>query len=263
MKEVNMAEKPNILSTVPEMDYMEKAPNIDAKEFQKVIDSRRSVRVFDGEPIPEKVVNRCLENALLAPNSSNLQPWKFFWVHSDEKKKGIVKACFGQSAAKTASELFVVVASTGTWKGHAAEMVALLKKGGPDIPKLAIQYYKKIVPFVYTLGFLGVLGFLKRFLYFFRGLSAPIIREPVTRGHLRLWAVKSTALGAENLMLSLRAYGYDSCPMEGYDSKRIKKILELPGDSSVVMVVAAGKRVKGGIYGPRIRFDSGRFIEKV
>ncbi|HON79256.1 MAG TPA: nitroreductase family protein, partial [Spirochaetota bacterium] len=65
-----MAEKPNILSTVPVMEYMEKAPKINEKEFQKVIDSRRSVRVFDGEPIPEKVVTRCLENALLAPNSS-------------------------------------------------------------------------------------------------------------------------------------------------------------------------------------------------
>ena len=30
------------------------------------------------------------------------------------------------------------------------------------------------------------------------------------------------ALACENLMLALRAYGYDSCPMEGMDSKRIK-----------------------------------------
>lgn len=258
-----MAEKPNILSDVPAMEYVEKVPKIDEKEFQKVIDSRRSVRVFDGEPIPEKVVKRCLENALLAPNSSNLQPWEFYWVHSEDRKKKMVRACLNQPAARTASELFVVVARTGTWKVHAAEMLGLLKKGGAETPKLAIQYYKKIVPFVYTQGFFGILGFLKRFLYFFRGLSAPIIREPVSKGHLRLWAVKSTALGAENLMLSLRAYGYDSCPMEGCDSKMIKKILDLSKDSSVVMVVAAGKRVKGGIYGPRIRFDSGKFIKKV
>lgn len=64
-------------------------------------------------------------------------------------------------------------------------------------------------------------------------------------------------------MLSLRAYGYDSCAMEGYDSKRIKKILSLPGDAVVVMVIAAGGRGKGGIYGERLRFDSARFIKKV
>jgi len=64
-------------------------------------------------------------------------------------------------------------------------------------------------------------------------------------------------------MLSLRAYGYDSCPMEGYDSKIIKKLLDLPGDALVVMVIAAGKRAKGGIYGKQIRFDSHRFIKEV
>ena len=36
---------------------------------------------------------------------------------------------------------------------------------------------------------------------------------------MAVWAHKSTALACENLMLSLRAYGYDSCPMEGMDSK--------------------------------------------
>ena len=64
-------------------------------------------------------------------------------------------------------------------------------------------------------------------------------------------------------MLSLRAYGYDSCPMEGYDSKRIKKILNLPKDAVVVMVISAGKRAVGGVYGPRIRFDENRFLKKV
>jgi len=51
--------------------------------------------------------------------------------------------------------------------------------------------------------------------------------------------------------------------MEGYDSKRIKKLLGLPRDSAVVMVIAAGKRTEGGIYGQRIRYDSARFIKKV
>jgi len=64
-------------------------------------------------------------------------------------------------------------------------------------------------------------------------------------------------------MLSLRAYGYDSCPMEGYDSKLIKKILQLPEDAVVVMVISAGKRAIGGIYGPRIRYDENRFLKRV
>ncbi len=252
----------DILSTAPETDYVEKAPKIDEKEFQKVIDSRRSVRVFDGKPIPDKIMNICLENALLAPNSSNLQPWGFYLVQNPAKKDALIKACLDQVAAKTASELVVVIARTSTWKDNASEMLNLFAKAA-DVPAAAKSYYKKIVPFVYNMGPLGIFGLIKRVLFFFRGLSTPIIREPVTRAHIRQWAIKTAALGAQNLMLSLRAYGYDSCPMEGYDSKRIRKILSLPKDAVVVMVIAAGKRGKGGIYGGRIRFDSVRFIKKV
>ena len=257
-----MSKDNSILSSSPKIDYTETAPEINAAEFQKVIDSRRSVRVYDGTPIPGEVVMKCLHNALLAPNSSNLQPWEFYWVHTPEKKKELVRACLDQVAAKTAAELFVVVARTKTWKGHAKEMLRLLGKS-KDVPALAIKYYSKIVPFVYTQGFFSAAGLVKRLVYFVKGLGGPIIREPVSRSHLRLWAVKSTALAAENLMLSLRAYGFDSCPMEGLDSKVVKKLLGLAGDASVVMVISAGKRAPEGIYGQRIRFDPERFIRKV
>lgn len=251
----------NILLSAPQTDYVEKIPKIDPKEFQKVINSRRSVRIFDGKPVPEKIMERCLENAILAPNSSNLQQWEFYLVQSPAKKEALIKACLDQIAAKTASELIVAVARTATWQSHAREMLRIFAKA-KNVPESAISYYKRIVPFVYSQGPLGIFGFAKRFLYLFRGLSVPIIREPVSKSHMNIWAVKSTALGCQNLMLSLRAYGFDSCPIEGYDSKRIKKILDLPHDAVVVMVIAAGKRAKGGIYGERIRFDKSKFIKK-
>ncbi|MCP4132482.1 MAG: nitroreductase family protein [bacterium] len=258
-----MSADAKILSSSTGTDYVEEAPGINADEFQKVIDSRRSVRVYEKTPIPEDIVKKCLHNAVMAPNSSNLQQWEFYRVKTPDIKADLVKACLDQVAAKTAAELFVVVARTKTWKDNAAEMLELFEKGGDKTPAMAIKYYKKLVPFVYSMGVFGLLGMVKRLIYFFKGISTPIIREPVTRNHIKLWAVKSTALGAENLMLSLRAYGYDSCPMEGYDSKRIKKLLGLSRDSVVVMVISAGKRAAGGIYGPRIRFDSSRFIKHV
>jgi len=253
----------NILSSAQGFNYFEKAPEIDGDEFQKVIDSRRSVRVYTDEKIPEKIINICMENALLAPNSSNLQPWEIYCVQSAEKRKALNYACLSQVAAKSAATLFVLVARTATWRNHAKEMVEYFNNQQEKVPKAAFSYYQKIVPFVYTQGPFGVVGFLKRALYFIRGLSAPVIREPVTRKDMKLWASKTTALAAENLMLSLRAYGYDSCPMEGFDAKRIKKILSLPGDAAIVMVVSAGKRAPGGIYGKRIRYDSNRFIKYV
>lgn len=107
----------DILTKAPVFIYTEKAPKIDAGEFQKVIDSRRSVRIFDASPIPDKIMNICLENALLAPNSSNLQPWGFYLVQNPQKKEALIKVCFNQVAAKTSSEIVVVIARTRTPKG--------------------------------------------------------------------------------------------------------------------------------------------------
>ncbi len=45
----------------------------------------------------------------------------------------------------------------------------------------------------------------------------------VSPGDLRVIAHKSTALAAQNFMISMAALGYDTCPMEGLDSKRVKK----------------------------------------
>jgi len=53
---------------------------------------------------------------LMAANSSNLQPWEFYWVQNPEKKAALVKACLDQPAAKTAQELIVAVARFDTWK---------------------------------------------------------------------------------------------------------------------------------------------------
>ena len=66
-------------------------------------------------------------------------------------------------------------------------------------------------------------------------------------------AHKSTALAAENFMISMTAYGYDTCPMEGFDSKIIKKVLNLPYNSEISMVIGCGIRSKKGIYGERFR----------
>ena len=80
---------------------------------------------------------------------------------------------------------------------------------------------------------------------------------------MAIWAHKSTALACENLMLSLRAFGYDSCPMEGMDSKRIKNLLGLTSPAEISMVISAGKRAENGVYGKQFRFNKNYFIHEI
>jgi len=66
-------------------------------------------------------------------------------------------------------------------------------------------------------------------------------------------AHKSAALAAQNFMISMAAVGYDTCPMEGSDTLRIKKILKLPRGAEINMVIGCGIRKPEGVYGKRFR----------
>lgn len=255
-------ENKSIFSEVPRIQHAELAPPTDWEAFMTVVKSRRSVRVYTPDPVPEAHMRDCLRAALLAPTSSNLQCWEFHWVRSPGKKAELVKACLSQPAARTAQELVVAVARTKTWQRNRRLMLDELEKQETPAPKSLLDYYEKIVPLAYTQGPLGLVGLAKKALLFFTGLIRPTPREPTSFSEMKIWAVKTTALACENLMLALRARGYDSCPMEGMDSKRVRKILGLPSDAIVVMVISAGKRAPNGIYGPRIRFDDSLFIKE-
>jgi nitroreductase len=255
-----------ILQEVPEMEKSESLPPDDGQYgdlFEKILRSRRSVRVYTQEKIPEHIVHRCLDLALLAPTSSNLQCWKFIRVVNVDLKKQLAYACFSQQAAKTASELIVCVAQRKTWKKHAKQMLNLFdeqEKAGQKVPKAARDYYQKIAPFIYNQGFFSIYGLSKKIFFSAVGLFRPVPREPMCDGELKTWAHKTTALACENLMLSFRAFGYDTCPMEGFDSVRVKKILKLKKDEEITMIISAGKRASNGVYGPQIRFPREQFI---
>ena len=255
--------KANIFNEVPKIDHQEDVPSIDPLEFIKVVESRRSVRVYTKATIPAAVVNKCLDLALLAPSSSNLQPTEFYWVKSLDKKQELVKACLSQPAAKTAAELVVVVSRLKTWPAMRKRMLDLFNKSSTPVPHSARMYYEKLVPLVYGQGIFGIKGLIKRVAIFFRGLSEATPREPVCKADMRVWAHKSSALACENYMLAMRAHGYDTCPMEGFDREKIKRLLQLPRDAEVTMVISAGKRAKDGVYGPRIRFERELFIKEI
>ncbi len=252
-------EKPSV------KDYQEPAPVTDLAAFARVVESRRSVRRFHDEPVPDDVVERCLDLALLAPTSSNLQCWEFYRVVDPQKKRALAAACLGQPAATTAPELIVAVARIDTWKENSDLVLKQLHHSPYRWPKTMHMYYEYITRVAYSVGPLSSLAPLKRASMAFTGLVRAIPRGPASRADLITWAVKTSALACENLMLAFRAAGYDTCPMEGMDEVRVKKIIGLGDnpDAIVTMVISAGRRAPGGVYGPRLRLPRERFLHTV
>ena len=237
------------------------APATDAGAFYEVVDSRRSVRIYADEPVPEEVVRRAMDAALKAPNSSNLQVWEIHWVRSAEKKAKLATYCLGQPAATTAQELFVFVARPDLWRRNNDRMIAHLRSN-PKTPEKAFQYFEKITKLVYNQGPFGIFRPFKWIWFTVRGWGQPTPREPISLAHMDVWAHKTTALACQTFMLAARAEGFDSCPMEGLDSKRVKQLLGLPRRAGVTMAISMGKRAEGGIYNERFRFDQKDFIHE-
>jgi len=65
-------------------------------EFYEVVNTRRSVRSYKPDEIPEDVLNRVLDAARVAPSGHNRQPWKYVLVKKPEGKKKIATLCGGQ-----------------------------------------------------------------------------------------------------------------------------------------------------------------------
>lgn len=228
--------------------------------FEAALHHRRSVRIYTTEKrVDSSIVKHCIEQATLAPNSSNLQLWEFHHITSPEILEKFAAPCFNQNAAKTAQEIVVVVVRKDLWPQRAkANYNNVLKNLNGKDPKdyskrekMGLNYYKKLIPFVYR-DFLGIYGFIKYIITNFMGLYKPAYRE-VRNSDMRIVAHKSAGLAAQTFMLAMAAQGYDTCPMEGSDTRRLKKILNIPSAGEINMTIACGIRDEKGVYGERFR----------
>lgn len=219
-------------------------------DFHEAVDTRRSVRDFLPDPVPDDVLQRCLDAALKAPSSSNLQPWEFVVFRDPASRRRADAVCLDQACVRTAPLLIAVVARWDTWRRNRDHILQTFAARGTLRPSQA-RYYRKLIPLVYTNGPWNLLGWWKHPVGRLVSLFRPC-PSPMTRGDVRVIANKSTALAAATFMLALRAEGYDSCPMEGFDPWRAKRLLGLGSDAEVCMFIAAGKRSASGVYWDRV-----------
>ena len=241
------------------------------KTVSEAIEYRRSVRKYLDIQLDEDKVKNCIKNATLAPNSSNMQLWEFYHVTDNETLKKLSKACFDQNAAKTAINMVVFVTRRDKWRERAKynldfleDMFDKQEKKGIDVErrrKVSRRYYKKLMPTIYT-DFLGIVGYYKKILSFFIGLFRPIYRE-VLFSDTRVITHKSVALAAQNFMLSMAEIGYDTCPMEGSDTNRVKKVLNLPTKAEITMIIGCGIRAENGVYTERFRVPFEKVYKKI
>jgi nitroreductase len=228
--------------------------------FDEIVNYRRSVRHYKNIPIDSDIVKHCIEQATLAPNSSNMQLWEFYHVTNPEILKKLAVACLGQQAATTAQQMVVFVTRQDLHRKRAKEMLTLetqnVQKNSPSEKqakriKTWNMYYGKVIPFLYS-RFLGILGVFRKIMVNLIGLFRAITYQ-VSENDVRVVVHKTCALAAQTFMLAMANEKYDTCPMEGFDSRKVKNILDLPFGAEINMVVSCGIREENGVWGDRMR----------
>ena len=176
-------------------------------ELHQAIAQRRTVKQFDPHHrLSEEEFETLINQAMLAPTSFNLQHWRFVRKEDSTLRADMCTAAWGQVQVEQASELLVITADIKAWE------------------KSPARYWQNVDAETRSM----VVDMLTEF---YRG------RESLQRDE----AIRSAAFAAQNLMLSARAMGYDSCPMIGFDADAVGQLIKLPADHLIVMLLAIGK----------------------
>jgi nitroreductase len=205
---------------------------------------RRAVKVFEPVEISEGMREQILNAARHAPSSFNSQPYKFYWVGSGAKKAAVAKLCLGQKPAETASVLVVAVADLGSLSTTAQGQLEWMRRSNFAEEKIR-DYARnaKIGRILFMPGPFGMFAAIKRALFWLLNLRMVVGMPPLSRQDLFKWATKSTSLACQNLMIAAEALEMNTCPMEGFDCRRLSEYLGLSGrHHEIVMVIAIGKK---------------------
>lgn len=174
------------------------------------IRARRAVKSYDpthrmlGEEVTE-----LLSLTLLSPTAFNIQHWRFVVVDEPALRQQIRQVAWNQAQVTDASLLVILCADLKAWEK------------GPD------RYWRNASAEVQAF-------MLPTIDQYYRG------KEQIQRDE----AMRSCGIAAQTLMLAAKSLGYDSCPMDGFDSAAVARLICLPEDYVIAMFVAIGKRTQ-------------------
>jgi len=225
-------------------------------ETLETILQRRAIKVFEPVEISEEMREQILNAARHAPSSFNMQPYRFYWVGTAEKKTAVAKLCLGQMPAETASALVVAVADIGSFAATSQGQSEWMRTRS-EFSEAKIRDYERtarIGRILFMPGLFGMFALVKRALFWLLNLWKVVGMPPLSRQDIFKWATKSTSLACQNLMIAAEALGINTCPMEGFDGRRLSQYLGLSSRyHEIVMVIAIGKRSQAYMEPPQWR----------
>ncbi|WP_428035287.1 nitroreductase family protein [Amphritea sp.] len=171
------------------------------------IEARRAIKHYSSnETVSEADFERIMQAVLLSPTSYNIQHWRFVRVTDPQQRSRIQAAAWGQTQITEAAELIILCADTQAWRDNPQRYWA----------NTSAEVQAVMLPMLQA---------------FYEG------KDQLQRDE----ALRSSGMAAQTLMLAAKALGYDTCPMIGFDSEQVARIINLPAGHLISMIITLGK----------------------
>lgn len=194
------------------MLYEQTTPSTEPAFFD-VIRERQSVRHYDPSiQISHQEMIDMLQQAILAPSSSNLQPWRFLIIDTPELKQMLLPIAYNQQQVIDASAVVAILGDLESYK-KAEQIYDMAAKSG-SMPEDVANSFKERVVNAYS------------------NFPADVTHQIV---------YIDGGLVSMQFMLVARAKGYDTVPMGGYDKAKFAEAFNIPKHYVSVMLIAVGK----------------------
>ena len=171
------------------------------------IKTRRAIKKFDSSyKMTDEQVQSLMKLTLLSPTSYNQQNWRFVTVTDQAVKEQIHVAARNQAQPLDGSLVILLCGNMSAWK---------------DDP---MRYWKNHP--------------LEKQEHVRDAMHKKYSDSPQNR---RDEAMRSCGFAAQTIMLAAKQMGLDSCPMVGFEYDEMAKIINLPDDHIIVMMIVVGK----------------------
>ncbi len=215
-----------------------------AARVRTALDFRTAIRVYQDKPIPDDQLEVILDSAWLSPSSIGLEPWRFVVLENATIKEALKPYAWGaQSQLETASQFILLIASSDVRYDSNNVYQSLVRRGLTDETVISqrLARYEEL-----------------------QKENLPMVN--LSHHELWQWSAKQTYIAMGNMMMTASLLGIDSCPIEGFDYKKVDEILAEYGvidqeTEGISAMLSLGYRLHNPKH-PRIRKDRNKVISR-
>lgn len=196
-------------------------------ELLEAIKSRRSIRKFKSEPIPEDYINELLEAGRIAPSGSNLQPTRYVVIKSEKTKSKLSECSPLPFVAKAPAVIAVCVDNRVVNTAEARTKELREANAFIDTPLHDDSNAK----------------------------SYSTKRRSMDEGALKAYLSLNAAIAIDHITLRAVDLGLGSCWVMMFDKEKIKELLDLDERYDAVALIPIGYPDQSPSQRPRLSMD--------